>query len=58
MSNRTDQLRLAIMLVLTNSLALGVSFGLSLSADQVGAITAFGNSVILLVAFFTNGKHV
>ncbi len=39
------------MIVVTNMLSLGTAFGLSLSGDQVGAITAFGNSVLLLLAF-------
>jgi len=54
---RYNELRLAIMLVLTNALGLGTAFGLQLDADQVGAINAFGNSLILLGAFFLRNGH-
>lgn len=47
-----DQLRLAIMLLVTNTISLGTAFGLQFSGDQVGAITAFVNSALLLVMFF------
>lgn len=47
-----DQLRLGIMLVITNLLALGTAFGFELTGDQVGAITATGNSVLLLIMYF------
>lgn len=47
-----DQLRLAIMVVVTNFISLGTAFGLQLSGDQVGAITAAANSSLLLVMFF------
>lgn len=47
-----DELRTTAMLVITNSLSLVTAFGLQLSGDQVGAITAFGNSLLLLVMFF------
>jgi hypothetical protein len=43
-----DSLRTAIMLVVTNVLALGTAFGLNLSGDQVGAIVAVGNSTLIL----------
>lgn len=48
----SDAKRLGIMLVVTNGLSLGTAFGLQLSGDQVGAITALGNSVLFLVMLF------
>lgn len=53
-----DQLRLAIMLVVSNGITLGTAFGLQMSGDQVGAITSFVNSTLLLVMFFwKNGQQ-
>ena len=48
----TDALRLAIMLVVQNTITLGVAFGLPLDDAQTAAITGMGNSVMLLVMFF------
>lgn len=47
-----DATRAAFMLVITNSLALAILFGVDLSGDQVAGITSVVNSTLILLMLF------
>jgi len=46
--HQRDERRVAVNLLITNLLSLGTAFGLGMTAEQVGAITAVGNSTMIL----------
>lgn len=48
-----DASRALIMTMITTGIALGTSFGLTWTAEQVGAITAFAVAVLNVLAFLT-----
>lgn len=53
----TDTSRAAIMLVVTNALALAVLLGLNLSADAVAGATSLINSTLIMLALlFKSGQ--